>query len=79
MTTAVVLPKTGMGIEEGTLVQWLKAEGDPVKQGEALAVIETAKATMELEAPVTGRLGKILVAAGAIVPVNAEMATIEHD
>jgi pyruvate dehydrogenase E2 component (dihydrolipoamide acetyltransferase) len=79
MTTPVILPKTGMGIEEGTLVQWLKAEGDQVKIGEALAVIETAKATMELESPATGRLIRILIAAGAVVPVNAELATIEHD
>lgn len=78
MTTKVVLPKWGMGIEEGTITQWLKIEGDSVTQGEPIVEIETAKATQAVEAPVTGRLSKILLAAGETVPVNTEICIIEE-
>ena len=77
MTTSVVLPKWGMGLEEGTIMQWLKAEGDRVTQGEPIVEIETAKATQPVEAPVSGRLVKILLAAGETAPVNTEIALIE--
>jgi pyruvate/2-oxoglutarate dehydrogenase complex dihydrolipoamide acyltransferase (E2) component len=79
MITKVILPKSGMGIEEGTLARWHKAVGDQVKKGELLADIETAKATQELEAPASGRLVKILLAEGESVAVNAEIAEIEDD
>jgi pyruvate/2-oxoglutarate dehydrogenase complex dihydrolipoamide acyltransferase (E2) component len=78
MTTPVVLPKWGMGIDEGTIVQWLKAEGDEVTQGEPIVEIETAKATQAVEAPTSGRLSKILLAEGATVPVNTEIGLIEE-
>lgn len=77
MTTKVVLPKWGMGIEEGTVTQWLKAEGDLVTQGEPLVEIETAKATQAVEAPVSGRLRKILLAVGETAAVNTTIALIE--
>jgi len=79
MTTRVILPKWGMGIEEGTAVQWLKAEGALVTQGEPLVEIETAKATQAVEAPVSGRLSKILLAAGETAAVNTEICLIEED
>lgn len=79
MTTKVVLPKPGMGTEEGTILKWFKAEGDPVKKGEAIAEIEYAKATQELEAPISGLLAKIVVAQGETVPVNSEIAVIENE
>lgn len=78
MTTKVILPKSGMGIEEGTVLQWLKAEGDRVTQGEPIVEIETAKATQEVEAPVSGRLAKILLAQGETAAVNTEIALIEE-
>jgi pyruvate/2-oxoglutarate dehydrogenase complex dihydrolipoamide acyltransferase (E2) component len=77
MATTVVLPKWGMGIEEGTVIRWLKAEGDAVVQGEPLVEIETAKATQEVEAPASGRLVKILLAAGQSAAVSSEIAVIE--
>lgn len=77
MTTKVVLPKWGMGIEEGTVTQWLKSEGDVVVEGEPLVEIETAKATQAVEAPASGRLSKILVVQGETVPVNSEIGQIE--
>ncbi|MBM0108898.1 dihydrolipoamide acyltransferase [Steroidobacter sp. S1-65] len=78
MTTKVIFPKSGMGIDEGTVSRWLKTEGETVAQGEVLAEVETAKAMQEVEAPVSGRLAKVLVAAGQSVPVNAEIALIEE-
>ena len=78
MTTPVVLPKWGMGIEEGTITQWLRSEGDIVTKGEPLVEVETAKAVQEVEAPVSGRLSKILQAAGESVAVNSEIALIEE-
>lgn len=78
MTTKVVLPKWGMGIDEGTVVQWLKTEGDAVTQGESIVEVETAKATQAVEAPVTGRLTKILLAEGQTAAVNTEIAVIEE-
>jgi pyruvate/2-oxoglutarate dehydrogenase complex dihydrolipoamide acyltransferase (E2) component len=78
MTTKVNLPKSGMGIEEGTVIRWLKAEGDKVEKGEPLVEIETAKATQEVEAPVSGTLVKILLAQGETAAVNTDMALIEE-
>lgn len=78
MTTKVVLPKWGMGIDEGTVIQWLKREGDAVRQGEALVEIETAKATQAVEAPVSGRLSKILLAEGQTAAVNTDLGLIEE-
>jgi pyruvate/2-oxoglutarate dehydrogenase complex dihydrolipoamide acyltransferase (E2) component len=78
MSTKVVLPKWGMGIEEGTVTQWLKAEGDRVTQGEPIVEIETAKATQAVEAPVSGRLSKILLAQGETAAVNTDIALIEE-
>jgi pyruvate/2-oxoglutarate dehydrogenase complex dihydrolipoamide acyltransferase (E2) component len=75
--TKVILPKSGMGIDEGVVTRWLKAVGETVKQGEPLAEIETAKATMEVEAPANGTLVKILVGEGQSAPVNTEIAEID--
>lgn len=77
MTTKVILPKWGMGIEEGTVTRWLKAEGESVTKGEPIVEIETAKATQEVEAPASGKLAKILLAQGETAAVNTEIAVIE--
>lgn len=79
MLTRVILPKWGMGIEEGTVVSWLCAVGDLVTVGQPLLEVETAKATQEIEAPVSGRLVAILIAEGDTAPVNSPLAEIEHD
>lgn len=70
------MPKLGMDMEEGTVEQWLKAEGDGVKKGEALAEIETDKSTVEVEAPAEGILLKIIVPAGECVPCGTPIAVI---
>lgn len=79
MTTKVNLMKTGMGIEEGTVSKWLKSVGDKVHKGELLVEIENAKALQEIEAPVSGTVVRILVAAGETVTVNTALAEIEGD
>ena len=78
MATKVNLPKSGMGIEEGTVVRWLKKEGDRVQLGEVLVEVETAKAVQEVEALVSGTLLKILVAEGETAEVNTTIALIEE-
>lgn len=70
MPMEITLPSLSAGMEDAVIARWLKAEGDLVAVGEALAEIETDKATMELEAEVAGRVGKILVAQGARANVN---------
>jgi pyruvate/2-oxoglutarate dehydrogenase complex dihydrolipoamide acyltransferase (E2) component len=66
-----------MGIEEGTILRWLKASGDKVEKGEPIAEVETAKATEEVEAPVSGTLTQILVDAGQVAAVHGAIAVIE--
>lgn len=77
MPTKVNFVKPGMGIEDGTIARWVKSVGDPVKQGEVIAEIETAKAMQEVEAPVSGTLVQILVKEGETAVVNSDIAVIE--
>lgn len=79
MIKKIVLPKSGMGIEEATLSRWLKAVGDAVTEGEPVAEMETAKAVEQIESPASGTLVKILVADGETVPVNTEIGVIEEN
>jgi pyruvate/2-oxoglutarate dehydrogenase complex dihydrolipoamide acyltransferase (E2) component len=79
MATKIVLPKWGMGIEEGTVLRWLKDVGDQVRAGEPIVEIETAKATQEVEAPASGTLVRILLTQGETAAVNSEIGVIEED
>lgn len=74
--TEVIMPKMGDGMEEGTLLEWLKQEGEAVKSGEVIGTIQTDKATMELEAPAKGFLAGVLIQAGATVPVGVPIAAV---
>src|SRR5579863_5614600 len=76
MATQVILPALGMSQETGTIVQWLKAEGERVTKGEPIAEIETDKARVELEAPASGLLSNVTAQAGAEIPVGQVIATI---
>jgi len=78
MTTPVHLPKPGMGTEEGTVLRWLRGEGEFVRQGEPIVEIEFAKATQELEAPITGRVSRIFIAEGVTAGVGSVLALIEE-
>jgi pyruvate dehydrogenase E2 component (dihydrolipoamide acetyltransferase) len=70
------MPKLSPTMEEGQLARWLKNEGDKVSVGEPIAEIDTDKATMEAQALTTGVLRKILVEAGATVPLGQVIAII---
>jgi pyruvate dehydrogenase E2 component (dihydrolipoamide acetyltransferase) len=76
MATEVVLPKLGLTQDEGTIVRWLKAEGSRVVKGEPLFEVLTDKATIEVEAPASGVLLRILVPEGATAAVATPIAVI---
>ncbi len=75
MPTEVILPRLGQGMESGTIVRWLKSEGEPVEKGEPLFELDTDKVTQEVEAEAAGVLLKIAVAEGE-VPVGQTVAFI---
>jgi pyruvate dehydrogenase E2 component (dihydrolipoyllysine-residue acetyltransferase) len=75
VATEVILPRLGQGMESGTIVRWLKSEGEPVEKGEALFELDTDKVTQEVEAETNGVLLKIAVAEGE-VPVGQTVAFI---
>jgi pyruvate dehydrogenase E2 component (dihydrolipoamide acetyltransferase) len=75
VATEVILPRLGQGMESGTIVRWLKSEGEPVQKGEALFELDTDKVTQEVEAEAAGVLLKIAVAEGE-VPVGQTVAFI---
>lgn len=56
MATPIIMPKLGMAMTEGTIVKWLKQDGDPVEQGQPVVVVMSKKITYEVEAPATGIL-----------------------
>lgn len=76
MPTPVIMPKFEMAQESGTVLAWLKNEGDPVEKGEAILEVETDKVTMEVEAPAAGTLVGIMAGAGAVVPIGQPVAYI---
>ena len=75
MATEVILPRLGQGMESGTIVRWLKSEGEPVEKGEPLFELDTDKVTQEVEAEAAGVLLKIAVSEGE-VPVGQTVAFI---
>ncbi|MDC1513273.1 hypothetical protein N8456_04145 [Porticoccaceae bacterium] len=79
MTIELTIPKTGMGIAEGTIQKWLKAEGTEIVKGEVLVEIETAKALEEVESPVSGVLKKIIVTEEESAEVGAVIALLEAE
>ena len=60
MAHVVVMPRTGQTMEEGSIVEWLKQEGEPVEKGELLLKIQSDKAEIEVESDYAGVLIKIL-------------------
>src|SRR3712207_4662167 len=71
----VTMPRLSDGMEEGTILKWLKSDGDEVSQGEEIAEIETDKATMTYEADFEGTLS-IVAEEGQTLPVGELMARI---
>jgi pyruvate/2-oxoglutarate dehydrogenase complex dihydrolipoamide acyltransferase (E2) component len=70
------MPKFGLTMTEGTIQQWFKSEGDPIKTGEALFEVETEKVLYEVEAPADGTVAKLLYALEAVVGVGLPIAII---
>jgi pyruvate dehydrogenase E2 component (dihydrolipoamide acetyltransferase) len=76
MAKDILMPMLSPSMTEGTLVKWIKKEGDAVKSGDVLAEVETDKATMDLEAFDAGVLRAILIKEGERVPVNTRIGII---
>jgi pyruvate dehydrogenase E2 component (dihydrolipoamide acetyltransferase) len=76
-STEIRLIELADGMQAGKIVAWLKREGDAVNAGEAIVEVETDKANVEIESPVSGFVQRILVAAGTdVVPVNTVIALL---
>ena len=76
MATPVIMPALGVAQQTGTLLKWLKAEGQSVTKGEPLMEVETDKATVEIEAAVSGILTDVTAQAGDEIPVGQKIAVI---
>ncbi|MDI6754437.1 MAG: dihydrolipoamide acetyltransferase family protein [Thermodesulfobacteriota bacterium] len=76
MAVEVKLSSLGVSITEGTIVRWLKKEGEPVEKGEILAEVETEKVNFEIVAPEAGVLLKILYGEKTIAKVDSTVALI---
>lgn len=73
----ITMPFGDLTVSEGTVVKWLKAVGDMVKEGELIAEIETDKAVVEIEAPIGGTLSAIDQPVGAVVPMGGRIGGIK--
>ncbi len=71
------MPSLGADMEAGTLVEWLKRPGDPIASGDIIAVVETQKGAIEVEAFETGTVTELLTPVGSTVPVGTPLAMIQ--
>jgi 2-oxoglutarate dehydrogenase E2 component (dihydrolipoamide succinyltransferase) len=78
MPIDVTVPQLGESVTEATLTKWLVKEGDVVQKDQPLAELATDKADSELPSPAAGRVAKLLVPEGAVVPVRAAICQIEE-
>src|SRR5437867_12410010 len=76
--TSIQMPQLGETIVEGTILKWLKREGDAVDRDEPLFEISTDKVDTEVPSPVAGTVTKILVDEGATVPVGTPLMEIDE-
>lgn len=74
MPLPIHMPQLGLSMTEGVIVDWLKAAGESVEAGESVLIIETDKATHEIEAPVSGVVERTLYPAGKTVAVGEPIA-----
>ena len=77
--TRIQMPRFGLTMSEGTIHKWLKGEGEAVRKGEPLLEVETDKVVMEVEAPASGVLLKILRSENETVPVGGQIGVIGAD
>ena len=76
MAETITMPKLGFDMAEGTLVRWVRNEGENINKGDVLAEIETDKATVEVKSSASGIVRRLLVDQGAVVPIGAAIAII---
>lgn len=76
MATKVIMPKQGLQMTEGTIISWMAKEGDSVEEGKPLFEMETDKLTIEISAPASGTLLKIIRGEGDVVPITETIAII---
>jgi pyruvate dehydrogenase E2 component (dihydrolipoamide acetyltransferase) len=79
MSSQVTLPRLGQGMESGTIVRWLKSEGEKVEKGDPLYELDTEKVTQEVEADSSGVLLKILAQEGEEIEVGKAIAVIGEE
>jgi pyruvate dehydrogenase E2 component (dihydrolipoamide acetyltransferase) len=79
MSTEVLVPPLGQTVDTLTLVSWYKNEGEAVIAGEPLYAVETDKATLDVEAPATGVLRRVMANPGDVVKVLSAIAVIEDE
>ena len=75
MSTQLTIPKLEMAMTEGTLTDWLVADGAEVKEGDPIYTLETGKAAQEISAPVSGRLVQ-KATVGTVYPVGTDIGEI---
>lgn len=76
MDIPLLMPQLGNETTEAELTEWLKAVGDPVREGEQILIVTTTKLSMEIEAPATGVLREIVIPEGDIAKIGATLAVI---
>ena len=77
--TPVYMPKFGMTMNEGLIVEWHRQEGDAVKEGDILLTVETEKVNTDIEAPASGTLREVRYQVDDEVPVGEIVAYIDGD
>ena len=76
MPTQLLMPRLSQDMESGRIVEWLKKEGDRVERGQSVLLVETDKAEVDVEAPETGLLRRILAPVGTDAAIGSVLAII---
>ena len=76
MATRLDMPQLGLTMEKGTILQWLRAEGEMVQKGQPVVLIQTEKVEYEVEAPAAGMLLKVIAKEGMELPVGGLMGIL---
>lgn len=79
MAIAITIPQLGLTMEKATIITWMKEEGDRVKKGEPICIIETDKINFEIEAPESGILIKVMAKEGEVLPVGEVIAVVAKE
>ncbi len=75
MSVSLTIPRLEMAMTEGSVVEWLVADGSEVKEGDAIYLLETGKAAQEVSAPASGRIIQ-KAKAGEVYPVGTDIGEI---